>query len=271
MGVDQLKKIRSLIIDMDGVLYRGDTPIPGLVEFFDFIRSRGIRYLLATNNSTRPPRLWAEKLAGMGVTVSPDEIMTSATATAQYLVKEYPAGTPMYYVGEMGLREALEEAGFVIDEDKAEVVVTGMDRTLTYDKLAKATLRIRAGARFIGTNPDRTLPMPYGEIPGAGSIQAALVVSTSGVQPFIVGKPEPHMFGLALDKLGTSKAETAVLGDHMDTDMTGARRAGLYSILVLTGVATREEAEGHPCRPDLMLADITELVQVWGRVLDSKE
>jgi 4-nitrophenyl phosphatase len=264
---DHLASIRSLIIDMDGVLYRGNEPIPGLTAFFDFLYQHAIGFILATNNSTRPPRKWAEKLGSMGVQVPPDSIMTSATATADFLAGQYPAGTRMFYVGEYGIQEALEECGFIIDDQKASAVVVGMDQSVTYEKLAKATLLIRDGARFIGTNPDKTLPIPEGEIPGAGSIQAALVASTD-VTPLIIGKPEPYFYELAREKLGGTRETTAAIGDRMDTDIAGAKRTGIYSVLVLTGVSTREEAEAHAEPPDLIVQDISDLVTHWKRALD---
>jgi 4-nitrophenyl phosphatase len=142
--------------------------------------------------------------------------------------------------------------------------VAGLDRTLTYEKLAAAALAIRAGARFIGTNPDTSLPTEHGLLPGAGAIQAAIQAAT-GVAPTVIGKPQPLMLELAMHALGGSSVDTAMLGDRLDTDIQGAVAAGLRSILVLTGVSTREELAAGPLRPDLVVESLPELMARWPR------
>jgi len=190
--MQRLITIRHLIIDMDGVLYRESDAIPGLVDFFGFLRQRDTRFVLATNNSTRTPAQYVEKMAGMGVQITPADLITSAQATAAYLREISPPGTPVYAVGQVGLTTALQEAGFVLDSRRVEFVVAGLDVHVTYEKLKTATLLIHRGARFIGTNPDVTLPTAEGLAPGAGAILAAIQAST-GVAPTVIGKPEPTM------------------------------------------------------------------------------
>ena len=179
---DKLSKITHLIIDMDGVLYLGDQPMPRLREFFAFLRERPIPFILATNNSTRTPQEYVDKLAGMGVTVSPDEILVSGQATARFLAREYPRGTRVHVFGMPALKQAMTDEGFVLADEDVQLVVASMDREVTYEKLKRATLLIRGGARFIATNLDPTNPSEEGLIPGTGSMIVALETA-SGVKP----------------------------------------------------------------------------------------
>ena len=262
-----LARLENLIIDMDGVLWRGAQPMPGLADFFTWLRQRPITFVLATNNATKTPDYYVTRLTSYGIEIGSDEVLTSAQATADYLARRSNPGTPVYVVGMEGLRQALAERGFhLIDTDaepgSAEYVVAGWDRQLTYDKLAEATLHIRAGARFIGTNPDRTWPSERGLIPGAGPILAALEVATD-IEPTIVGKPSPLMFQTALDRLGADASTTAMLGDRLETDILGGHNAGLTTILVLSGVTTSDDLAASPIQPDLVFDDITALVHAW--------
>jgi 4-nitrophenyl phosphatase len=260
--VDKLRPIENLIMDMDGVLYRGDEAIPGAGEFFAFLRARHLCFILATNNSTRTARRYVDKLAQMGVEVALSEILTSSQATAMYLETLAPSGTKVYVIGEEGLETAVREKGYIISEDDAEFVVVGMDRRLTYEKLKVATLLIRRGARFIGSNPDTTLPTEEGFIPGNGATLAALEVST-GVAPIIIGKPERTVFELALAKLGGSQENTAIVGDRLDTDILGGHNAGLTTILVLSGATNRQDVDSALAKPDLVFEDIRHLHEAW--------
>ena len=169
-----LSHIKHLIIDMDGVLYLGDQPMPRLREFFDFLRERSISFILATNNSTRTPQEYVDKLAGMGVTVSPDEILVSGQATARYLAREYPRGTRVHVFGMPALKQAMTDEGFVLADEDVQLVVASMDRQVNFEKLKRATLLIRGGARFIATNLDPTNPSEEGLIPGTGAMIVAL-------------------------------------------------------------------------------------------------
>jgi 4-nitrophenyl phosphatase len=259
---EKLRPIKNLIIDMDGVLYRGDEAIHGVKEFFAFLRKRPIGFILATNNSTRTAQQYVDKLARMGVKVALSEILTSSQATAMYLETLAPPGTKVYVIGEEGLETAMRERGYIISEDGAEFVAVGMDRRLTYEKLKLATLLIRKGARFIGSNPDKTLPTEEGLIPGAGTMLAALEAST-GVTPTIIGKPERTLFELALAKLGSTREGTAVIGDRLETDILGGYNVGLTTILVLSGAATRQDVGSASVKPDLVFEDIGHLCQVW--------
>jgi 4-nitrophenyl phosphatase len=262
-----LTSIKALVIDMDGVLWRGDTALPGLQAFFQFVRRHDIPFTLATNNATKTPEQYLDKLAHLGVAVKEEDILTSAVASAAYLHQMLPAGARVHVVGEHGLRQALTNAGFDLgDQGRVEAVVAGLDTTITYEKLKIATRLIRGGARFVGTNPDRTLPLEDGIAPGAGAILAALEAATE-VKPTIIGKPEPTMFKLALKRMGADAAQTAMIGDRLETDIWGGQRAGLATILVLSGVSTRAQTMASSIRPTWIFGGIEELTRVWQEAL----
>jgi HAD superfamily hydrolase (TIGR01457 family) len=255
-----LTELTHLIIDMDGVLYLGDRPMPCLREFFIFLRERQIRFILATNNSTRTPQAYVDKLAGMGVTVCPDEILVSGQATARFLARKYPRGTRVHVFGMPSLKQAMTAEGFVLADEDVQLVVASMDREITYEKLKRATLLIRGGARFIATNLDPTNPSEEGLLPGTGSMIVALEVA-SGVKATPIGKPEPTMYQLAMEQMGASPETTAAIGDRVDIDILGGQRAGLTTICVLSGSSNRLEAE--TLGADMIFDDIAHLLETW--------
>ncbi len=255
-----LENIKAIISDMDGVLWRGVQPLPGLNALFDFLHEVNMPFILATNNSRKTPDDYIYKLGNMGVDgIQQHNIVTSGTATVSYLQQTYPAGTKLYVVGGDGLKQLLVHAGFVLVEDGAEVVVCGIDFDLTYTKMRTATLNIRAGAPFVGTNPDSSFPSPAGLVPGAGSI-LALIEAASDVSPTIIGKPEKGMFESALRTLGTQPEETLMIGDRIGTDIQGAQALGIKTALVLTGVETEESAKTNDIQADLVFAGLPELI-----------
>jgi len=254
--------IRGLILDMDGVLWRGNQPLGHLPAIFDHIRQHGMQVILATNNATLSVQQYQEKLAAFGVNLDPRQIINSAQALAYALHSMHPQGGPVYVIGETGLLDALAEQGFYHTEDgKALAVAVGLDRGITYEKLRKATLLIRSGVTFYGTNPDATYPAPDGLIPGAGSLLAAIQTATD-VIPSIAGKPARAMLDLALARLGTVPTETLMVGDRLQTDIAGAQMIGMRSALVLTGVSTEEEARRWSPPPDIIAPDLTTLLGV---------
>jgi HAD superfamily hydrolase (TIGR01457 family) len=258
-----LSSFNAVLLDMDGVLYRGPLPLPGVNEMLGLFERRGIVYACVTNNSTLTPAEYEAKLAAMGIRVPAAQVITSSVATRRYLETQAPPGTPAYYIGMNGLREALFDDGyFVLDEQRPQFVVVGLDREATYAKFQIAALAIRAGARFVGTNPDRTLPTDEGLVPGAGSLLALLHAATD-VEPFVIGKPEPAMLRTAIEILVASPRRTLVVGDRLDTDIAGAHTAGLASALMLTGVTTLDELERSPLQPDAVYAGLPELVADW--------
>jgi 4-nitrophenyl phosphatase len=269
MGNDHelLRSIKSLIVDMDGVLYRGTEAIPGTRRFLGFLRERAIGFSLATNNATRTPQQFVDKLAGMGIAVEPGEIWTSALATASYLAEIAPSGARVFVVGQDGLRTALRDKGFVLVKEDADYVVAGMDFTICYEELAQASLQIRAGAQFIGTNPDKTFPSERGILPGAGSLLAFLQAA-SGVEPTVIGKPETAMMEQAMVLMHAQRETTAVLGDRLETDILAGQRAGLVTLLVLSGVTSRDTLSSSELQPNLIYEDVRDLHAQWKEVLD---
>ncbi|BBL70156.1 HAD-IIA family hydrolase [Methylogaea oryzae] len=262
-----LTNVRSFIIDMDGVLWHGDRPLPGLVEFFQTLRDLRFPFVLATNNASQTADQYVAKLARMGVAVKREEVLTSAMATALYLAQRTdPRQTRVFVIGEEGLRKPLLDLGFTLTgpyeggDSRADYVVCGLDRGITWDKLASATLNISAGAKFIGTNPDTTLPTERGVTQGNGAILAAIEAATQ-VKPVIIGKPEPIMYQQAMALLGVEASETVAIGDRLGTDILGAVRAGIRSLMVLTGISTEEELKTLDYAPDWVMADIREVAQ----------
>jgi 4-nitrophenyl phosphatase len=255
----EMKHIRSMILDMDGVLWRDTAPIGNLEEIFKRIADQGIKLVFATNNGTKTVDQYLEKLNDFNVTAEPWQIITSAIATADHLNNLYPDGGGVYIVGEEGLVRAFEDKGFTIRSQNVVAVVAGMDRFLTYEKLRNATLLIRSGAKFIGTNPDRTFPTPRGLEPGAGTIISALETS-SDVQAKIIGKPKPNMFLQALKVLGTSPDETLTVGDRLETDIAGGQAADCLTALVLSGASSKKEADEWTPPPDLIASDLSNLL-----------
>ncbi len=265
-----LLTIRAAILDMDGVLWRGEQVLPGVAEFFAFLQQRHIPFLLATNNSTRTVTSYVARLRKAGVPAQPQHVITSAVATADYVQRHYPTETPVYIIGQEGIRQALAEHGFREDPENARLVVVGMDFHVTYAKLKTATLRIRAGADFIGTNGDRTFPIPEGLAPGNGSILAALQAATD-VEPLIIGKPQKPMFEMALARLNTAPEHTLMIGDRLETDIVGAQNAGIRTALVLTGITTPEHARAASPQPDGVFASLAALHADWQAALDTVE
>ncbi len=252
-----LARIRNVIVDMDGVLWRGPQVMSGVHAFFETVRARGIRFVLATNNATKPARSYVERLANLGIAIREEEVITSPQATAAFLAEKAPKAH-VFVIGEAGLIEALERAGLRVANDAPDTathVVVGLDRGLSYAKLAEACLLIRRGAAFIGTNPDLTFPSERGLTPGNGAILAALQAAT-GVAPLVIGKPEPEMFRQALRRLNGTPEDTAVIGDRLDTDILGGKRMQLTTLLVLSGVTTESDLAQSAIQPDYVFAHI---------------
>ena len=261
-----LADLRGVILDMDGVLIRGRAALPGVQEFFKLLRARDISLVIASNNSTPTIEQVLERVNAAGADARPREILTSSQATADYLKEHLPAVHSVYAIGEEGLSAALKADGLelAVSHRQAEAVVVGMCRSLTWEMLVEAALAIRAGAHFIGTNPDRTFPAEIGIIPGAGSILAALQAATDR-EPLIIGKPEPYLFRAALARLGTPAELTAVVGDRLETDILGGQNVGLRTILVLTGVTTASQLSGATLMPDWTFDDLPALCRALER------
>lgn len=258
--------IRNLILDMDGVLWHGDRPVPGLGEFFAQMKRSKIGYVLATNNARKTAVQYSEKLAGFGVTVPPEQILTSAENAASHLDSRYPKGTQVYVVGDTGLKlamadrgfELLDDDGFVGDGASADIVIVGFTPYFCYDQLASAAYLINGGASFVGTNPDVTFPSEHGPLPGAGSMLSFLETAT-GVQPAVLGKPNVAIFEQALRMLDGTAADTVMVGDRLGTDIMGGHAAGLRTVLLLSGISTMDEAHNSAIKPDWIFDDLAAL------------
>ena len=258
-----LSNISALIIDMDGVLWEGLTPFSGLVEFFAILRAKNIPFILATNNATLTQEQYVLKLKKMGVTVSINEILTSSMATAHYLSEHNtPTSTHLFVIGEIGLRQALTDKGFILidshaysESGVADFVVCGLDRQLSWKKLAEASLHLNAGATFIATNADSTLPTEHGLVVGNGSILAALETA-SEKKAQVIGKPEPIMYQLAIKILASTTEQTVAIGDRLNTDILGAVNTGIRSIMVLSGISNKEDLQAINYQPTWIMDDI---------------
>jgi 4-nitrophenyl phosphatase len=260
-----IAKIRNLILDMDGVLWHGDTAMPGLDTFFNTLRQSDIGFVLATNNATKTAEQYTHKLANMGVNIPTSQILTSAETTAYYIADKYPAGTAIYVIGTTSLHETMRANGFqIIGPDQVEegaaavLVVVGFTPFVVYKELAMGSLLVHNGAGLIGTNPDPTIPSEIGPLPGAGALLAVISAAT-GVEPYIVGKPGPAIFEEAVRRLASSKDDTAMVGDRLSTDIAGAKAAGLSTILLLSGISSRKDILESGIKPDYVFSDINEL------------
>jgi 4-nitrophenyl phosphatase len=255
--------IKGLILDMDGVLWRGDAAIGDLATTFRRISEKDIKVVFATNNSTRTPHQYVERLQSFGVSCEDWQVVTSSLAAADLLGKQFSVGMPIYAIGEAGLMDALNEKGFTIlpveRAEEAQAVVMGIDRSINFQKLAEATLLVRRGIPFYATNPDKTFPTPRGEIPGAGSWYS-IVVTASGIEPIVAGKPGPAMMKLSLERLGLSRENVLVVGDRIETDIMAGQAVGCQVALVLSGVSTREQAEAWSPTIDIICSDLAALV-----------
>jgi 4-nitrophenyl phosphatase len=259
-----LNNINSLIIDMDGVLWRDSSPIGNLASIFQRIRERGWKFVFATNNGTKSPEQYMEKLAEFGVDVEPWQVITSALGVAQMIKGKIPDGAPVFVIGGDGVKIALEEQGFEIASvetaEAAQAVVMGIDLEINFAKMREATLLVRRGVPFYATNPDKTFPTPRGEIPGAGA-WISVIVTATGVEPTFAGKPFPFLMEMALERLGTQKEETLVVGDRLETDIAAGQAVGCSTALVLSGVSTQAQAEAWTPAPSLIVEDLEALVK----------
>jgi NagD protein len=256
------REIRSWLMDMDGVLVREEQPIPGADRFLARLRELGTPFLLLTNNSTYTRRDLVARLAAAGLEVPEEAIWTSALATARFLEDQRPEGSA-FVIGEAGLTTALHDAGYTLTDRDPDYVVLGETRTYSFERITRAIRLIADGARFIATNPDPTGPSNEGPVPATGSV-AALISRATGVEPYYVGKPNPLMMRSALNAIDAHSETAAMIGDRMDTDVVSGLEAGMETILVLTGVTSREDAERYPYRASKIVESVADLVGELG-------
>ena len=263
---DNIKgKFSGLILDMDGVLYRGNDALDGARELFPALRANNLSFILLTNNATLNTQDFSDKLARMDIDVAPESILTSAGGTAAYLQKNYPEGGRVYVLGEAGLVAFMTAIpGFTVGEESPSFVVAGLDFDFNYETMKKACQSIRRGAHFIATNADATLPVEGGDVwPGAGSIVASLE-TCSGVAPMVIGKPNTYMATIALEKLGLPSSQVLCVGDRLETDILFGARAGIPTALVLTGVSSVQDIEKAEAAPTYVFDDLPHLMQGLG-------
>jgi NagD protein len=254
------REIHSWLMDMDGVLVREEHLIPGAERFIARLRELGRPFLVLTNNSIYTPRDLSARLAATGLDVPEHAIWTSALATARFLESQRPQGSA-FAIGEAGLTTALHDAGYTLTERSPDYVVLGETRSYSFERITRAIRLIREGSRFIATNPDATGPTAEGPLPATGSV-AALISHATGVAPYFVGKPNPLMMRSALNAIDAHSETAAMVGDRMDTDVVSGLEAGMETILVLTGITTREDAEAHPYRASRIVDSIADLVEL---------
>jgi NagD protein len=254
----RMREIHSWLMDMDGVLVNEEQAIPGADRFLARLRERGIPFLVLTNNSIYSPRDLVARLAASGLELPEQAIWTSALATARFLAKQRPGGTA-FAIGEAGLTTALHQAGYTMTDRSPDYVVLGETRTYGFERITHAIRLVLSGARFIATNPDPIGPSAAGPLPATGAI-AALISRATDMDPYFVGKPNPLMMRSALNALGAHSESTTMIGDRMDTDIVAGLEAGLETILVLSGVTTRTEAERFPYRPSRIVDSVADLV-----------
>jgi 4-nitrophenyl phosphatase len=286
--------IKSLILDMDGVLWKDATPIGDLPRIFARIHTRGLKVAFATNNGTRTPEQYVERLAGLGVQVESWQVVTSSLVAAELMERHFVSHreetkdakavspsrskktlrgfavpnevaikTKVFAIGGEGLMQALRAKGLellpVERAEEAQAVVMGIDRAINFEKMCAAALLVHRGVPFFGTNPDKSFPTPLGEIPGAGA-WASVIITATGVQPIYAGKPQPEILELARQRLGTAKQETLVVGDRLETDIAGGQAAGMPVALVLSGVSTHQQAKAWKPAIDFVSENLGELV-----------
>jgi NagD protein len=252
------RRIDSWLMDMDGVLVREQHAIPGADHWLALLRERHLPHLVLTNNSIYTRRDLAARLRTSGLEVPEEAIWTSALATAAFLDQQRPGGSA-FVIGEAGLTTALHTVGYTMTEHQPDYVVLGETRTYSFERITQAIRLIETGARFIATNPDPTGPSADGPLPATGAV-AALITRATGVEPYVVGKPNPLMMRSALNAIEAHSETTAMVGDRMDTDIVAGIEAGMHTVLVLTGSTTREQAQRLPYRPSRIVDSIADLL-----------
>jgi len=267
---DLPQRVRLVIFDLDGVIYRGTDAIPGAAELVAWLHDCKVTVRFATNNSMVDRAGYVERLSAMGIATEATEVVTSTSATVDHLARHAAEVRSVLAIGADGMRRELEDAGLEVtlaSDTRAslpggplprryDAVIVGLDPAVDYARLSSAMAAVAGGARLIATNADSRYPTPAGFLPGAGSIVAALATAT-GATPEVIGKPGPAMFRSVLESTGIAGAQCVVVGDNPDADVAGAHRAGCASILVLTGVADAVEAASlaGERRPDAVAVD----------------
>lgn len=258
--MESLRSKQGFICDMDGVIYHGNRLLPGVVEFLDWLKKNDKNYLFLTNSGQYTRKELQQKLKRMGLEVEESHFYTSALATAQFLNSQAP-GCSAYVMGEHGVLNALYEVGITYNDVDPDYVVVGEASTYNLEMMTKAIRLVNAGARLIGTNYDLTGPTENGIAPACRALLAPIELAT-GKQAYYVGKPNPLMMRTGLQLLDVHSKDAAIIGDRMDTDIVAGIESGLDTVLVLSGVTSREELSRFPYRPRLVLDGVGQIAQV---------
>jgi len=260
--MQDLNEIKGFICDMDGVIYHGEQILPGVADFVDWLQKNNKEFLFLTNASSRSPKELHLRLARMGLDVDESHFYTSAQATAQFLNSQAP-GCSAYVVGDPGLYNALYEVGITINDVNPDYVVIGETVNYNFDTIKKAMRHVMSGARLIGTNTDLTGPSETGILPACRALVAPIEITT-GKSAYFVGKPNPLMMRTGLKMLGVHSGEACMIGDRMDTDVIAGIETGMTSVLVLSGVTTRDMIRKYPYRPTMVLSGVGEIPKLAG-------
>lgn len=259
-------KIKGFICDMDGVIYKGNRILPGVVEFINWLQKENKEFLFLTNNSSYTPRELQQKLARMGLDVSEDHFYTSALATATFIKEQAPDPT-VYAVGEAGLFKALYDKGITMNDVNPDYVVFGEGKSYSLATLTKATNLVLGGAKLIGTNSDVSGPTENGLAPACGALVAPIEIAT-GTHAYFCGKPNPLMMRTGLKLLKCHSADAVMIGDRMDTDVISGLESGMATVLVLSGCSTRETIKTYAYRPTVVLDGVGDIVRIANETKD---
>jgi len=258
---ERIKSCQLFILDIDGTFYLSGKPFEGSRKFVNALERLGKKLVFLTNNSNRTIESYINEFAEMGIKLSRDQIVTAGVATAEYLFEEF-GPKRVYIVGTDDIKYEFQRVGHTVVDEDPEVVVVTFDKTLTYEKIKKATQFVSKGALFVVTNPDLNCPSSEGPLPDAGAI-ASVIRKASGIYPNIIfGKPEPKLIEMIIRHNNVSKNEACMVGDRLYTDILAGIQAGTWTVLVLTGEATIEQAEKSPIKPHLIAKDIGVLANI---------
>ncbi|AZV55061.1 TIGR01457 family HAD-type hydrolase [Bacillus pumilus] len=254
-----MMKYKGYLIDLDGTMYKGTEKIEEAGQFVQKLNELNIPYLFVTNNSSRTPKQVAEKLVSFDIPATEEQVFTTSMATANYIA-EQKKDASVYVIGEEGIKQAIEEKGLTFGQEDADFVVVGIDRDITYEKFAVGAIAIRQGAQFVSTNGDIAIPTERGLLPGNGSLTSVLTVTTT-VKPTFIGKPESIIMEQAMRVLGTDLSETLMVGDNYDTDIMAGMNAGMDTLLVHTGVTTKELLQKYDKQPTYVIDSLSEWIE----------
>ena len=257
--MEDLKKIKLFLLDMDGTIYLDNDLFDGTLDFLDYVKKIGGRYIFLTNNSSKSVDKYVEKLKSLGIDAHPDDFLTSTNATVLYLKKK--KYNKIYALGTTSFKEQLKDAGLHITdtlEENIDCLCMGFDTELTFKKLEDACILLKNDIDYIATNPDWVCPTWYGYVPDCGSV-SQMICNATGKMPKFIGKPQPDMALLAIEKTGFTKEETAVMGDRLYTDIACGVNAGISTIFVLSGEGKIEDIEKNNAKPKYVFDNIRKL------------